>query len=312
MGSIYFPTTPTDPRPAVPVVVNVGKVSQVLAMYDLQKNDVFKGGSKAPDNRLWLLLCVVSEVLDWFNTNLPDHEYVEVIANYLWALITPYQIAALRALGNGGGIVINPATGAPLNIAQFRYDFTVGQAGSLMSDGDTSLTINLTYVFLAQFEPSGINETIGDDTQASLTNIVYNVGFVRFELNQPVRNGERYITWGLRGGNITSIPTGGVQLPQPYKAGKFLTNDGTNLIWDDVWIPITAADFEPDGKTYINSTLAGYYLGVIWENVGETWLDFEAGEATLIDGGGFIVNIDGFDTTQNPDWKFKVFKKSLP
>jgi hypothetical protein len=98
------------------------------------------------------------------------------------------------------------------------------------------------------------------------------------------------------------------------QAGKFLTNNGTNLVWDDVWIPITSADFDSDGKTYVNSSLNGYYLGVIWENVGETWLDFDSDtpEATLIDGGGFIVNIPDFDTRLNPDWKFKVFKKSLP
>ncbi len=180
-----------------------------------------------------------------------------------------------------------------------------------MNDGDTSLIISLTYVFLAQFEPSGVNETIGDDTQASLTAITYNSAYVRFDLNQAVRDGERYIIWGLRGGNITSIPTGGVQLPQPYKAGKFLTNDGTNLLWDDVWITITAADFESDGKTYLNSTLAGYYLGVNWVN-NSSWLNFETGEATLIDGGGFVVNIADFDATQNSDWVFKVFKKSLP
>jgi hypothetical protein len=57
--------------------------------------------------------------------------------------------------------------------------------------------------------------------------------------------------------------------------------------------------------------LNGYYLGVNWIN-NSSWLDFEAGDATLIDGGGFIVNIADFDATQNPDWAFKVFKKSLP
>jgi hypothetical protein len=115
MGTIYSPILATDPRPAPTVVDNIGKASQVLALMELYRNKAFKSGSKAPDNELWVWLCVISEILDWFNYYLPSHSYVEVIANYLWSLITPYQIAALRSL-SGGGIVINPATGAPLNI----------------------------------------------------------------------------------------------------------------------------------------------------------------------------------------------------
>jgi hypothetical protein len=87
---------------------------------------------------------------------------------------------------------------------------------------EDSLTIPLSGVFLAQFEPSGVNETIGDATQASLIDIIYKPNFVRFDLNQPVRDGERYIVWGLRGGNI-------VAYPQAERNCRFLTNKVNSL-----------------------------------------------------------------------------------
>lgn len=294
-------------------IVNVGFLSAVFGDRDKNKNKLFRGGTKAPDKNYFMLMQMESALLQWYNTNFPTNTDISTVANYVLGLEGNYLGEALSALGNAGGIVVNPTTGSPINLAQFRYDFTIGDSGSLMTAGDTSLTINLSGVFLAQFQPSGINETIGDDSQASLNGIIYNAAYVRFNLNQAVVDGERYIVWGLRAtaGTIAGGGGSGVQLPQPYKKGQFLTNDGTNLLWDDVWIAITAADFESDGKTYNNAALAGYYLGVNWVN-NSSWLNFETGEATLLEAGGFVVNLDGFDATQNPDWSFKIFKKSLP
>ena len=310
MAGIYSPITPADTRPDTATVINVGKVSSVLAMYDLLNNKGYKGGSKTPSNPLWIWLGAISEILDWHNTYVPNASNVEVIANYLWFLITPYQIAALRALGNGNGVVINPQTGAPINIAQFRYDFVVGESGSLMNNGDSSLTLALSGVIMAQFQANGVNEMLATPDQASLTSIVYQPNYVQFNLNQAVQNGERYIVWGLRGGNVTNIGGGGVVLPQPYQQGKFLTNDGTALAWDDVYLPITAADFESDGKTYINSILANYKYDIDWLNLPTTLYESN-NDFTRILSGGFTINLDGFDTTQNPDWKFRLIKRGI-
>lgn len=318
MGTVpYWPTIPTDPRPAIPIVINVGKVSQVLAMIDTQKNKAFKGGSKVPDNRLWLLLCAISEILEWFYTNLPNHAYTEIIANYLWALITPYQIAGLRALGNGGGIVIDPTTGSSLSLDRYREDFAIGGIGGLppprytLNDGDTSYTVPLSGFIIAFWAPSGVDAFIGN--QASMISIDYQPDYVRFNLNQPVVDGENYIVWGLRGGNITSIPTSGTQLPLPYQKGKFLGNDGTNLFWDDTTLQFSATTtgWQADNRTFLNSMLANYQFTRIELVNGPTYFLAENNDFTRIDGGGVTFNDPEFDISQNPAWKFILYKEGF-
>lgn len=299
----------------IPTIVNIGYLSAVFGDQDRNKNNMFRGGTKSPDNRYPFLMHMEAALLDWYNTNFPNNTDLPNVGNYVLGLAANYLGAALAALGNAGGIVINPTTGNPINLAFYRADFTIGDAGSLMDAGDTTCTIPLSGFLKDSVEmyPSGTNLTIGDAQQFSINSVTYTASYVIINLNQAVQDGERYIITGLRatagtvaGGGGSSSPS----IPLPLQQGKFLTNDGTDLKWDDVWIQITAADFEADGVTYIDETLNGYYLKVVWENLPKE-LDFEAGEATLIDGGGFIVNITDFDATQNPDWRFTIYKKSL-
>lgn len=307
MGATNYP---------IATIVNIAYCSAVFAFRDIEKYRVYRGGvNKTPDIYLPYKLVMEAGLLEWRNNHYPNDELLPKQGNYVLGLCAQYLNEALRALGNAGGVVINPTTGNPINLAFYRSSFTIGQTGSLMDAGDTELTIPLSGFLLdsIDFFRSGVLSQYDDDSQLTYT-VTYNPSYVIIHLNQAVQNGETYQITGLRAtaGTIAGGGSGsGFTVPLPLEAGKFLTNDGSNLLWDDVWIPITSADFEDDGVTYTNSSLAGYYLGVEWINVPQ-WLDFEAGEATLIDGGGFIVNIPDFNAKQNPDWKFKIFKKSLP
>lgn len=314
----YNITPPTDTRPNTATVINIAHVTRVLAEYDKRRNKSFKGGTSAPDEYFTMLLGMETEILEWLYTYQSDYAYMTRNTNYVWSLIGNYAGAALRALGNGNGIVINPTTGAPIGIDRYREDFAIGGIGGLplprysFADGAISYTVPLSGFVIAFLEPSGVDEMIGDDTQASLTSIDYTANYVRFNLNQPVRDGEKYIVWGLRVGNVTGVTGGsGVPIPLPLEEGKFLTNDGDNLLWGDPFVEITSADFESDGVTYLNSELEHHTFAIFFDDA-NTWLKPEEPEVefTRISGGGFIINLTDFDANSN-DYHFKIFKKGI-
>src|SRR4051812_25695503 len=106
----------------IPTIVNIGYLSAVFGDRDRQKNKIFKGGTKAPDNNYPFLMHTETAILDWYNTHFPSNTDVPNVGNYVLGLCGNYLGAALSALGNAGGIVINPTTGNPINLAFYRAD----------------------------------------------------------------------------------------------------------------------------------------------------------------------------------------------
>ncbi len=298
----YYPLVPTAPRPNIDIVINVAKATQVLSVIDKYRNKAFRGGTKVPDNKLYMLLCATAEILEWHNLYAPDADNIELMTNYVWSLVGEYESRALAALGNGTGIIIDPLTGSPINLLGYRSDFTIGDPGSLMDDGESVVTIPLPGFILGTVNMfPGINLTIGDATQFSISSILYKPTFVTITLNQGVTTGQRYIIEGLRAtsGTTGSGSGGSGFIIPPLQKGQFLSNDGTNLIWDEPTIKITSTStgWQPDGITYLDSRLANHQIDIRWEDV-PVLLD-PATQYTTITGGGFTINIPGFDVNTN-------------
>lgn len=300
-------------------IVNIAYCSAIFADRDISRYRKYRGGTfRTPDIYLPFKLVLEAQLLEWRNNNFPNDSALDIQANYVLGLCGQYLAEALRAMGNAGGIVINPTSGSPINIEGYREDFIVGTAGSLMDDGDTSYTIPLSGFIrkTVHFVYSGSDGTLGVDTGgAYVTNITYGGTYVKIDLNQPVRNGEIYEIWGLRAtaGTVTGGgSSSGLPVPLPLQKGKFLSNDGSNLMWSDVLEEYTSADFEPDGVTVLDERLRSFDFDRIdWENV-PTTLYLSNGDFTPITDGddivGFIINVADFNAGLNPDWKFKLFK----
>lgn len=311
-STTYYPSYPVSSRPPIATVINVAKATQVLALLELNKNKIFRGGSKMPDPNFFMLICMEAEILEWVYTYQPSYSGLEVIGNYVWALVGNFAGAAMRSLGNGSGIVLNPTTGQPINLIGYRSDFIVGVTGSLINQGDTSVTIPLpgfirdtVHVFL-----SGIDLSIGITSQIAIyPSIIYDPAFIRIQFDQPAQNDQIYEISGLRATSGTITGGGGgssLPIPTPLEQGKFLTNDGTQLGWSDVYFIVSSSMFETDGVTFLSASnpstpnLANFNFDIRWENVPvrlEPGVDF-----IRITGGGFKILNTSFDATTSDNF----------
>lgn len=308
----YFPTQPTSTRPDIPTVISIGHVTRVLAEIDLAKNKAFKGGTRTPSKYLPMLLGMEVELLEWANTYGQRSDSIEFQANYVWALIGGYAGAALRALGNGNGVVINPTTGTPLNIQRYREDFVVDgvpTANYPITAGDISYTVPLSGFVIADFLYNGVAATEGITDSVSLTRIVYQPDYVRFELDSPLQAGDIITVWGLRSSNVVSPTSSGssAAFPIPYRKGAYLTNDETNVLWDSPVAHYDSTNFESDGITVIDSTLSYHSYILYWNTPTATEL-VEGTDYEPILSGGFTILVPGFDANTQPS-SFTAMKK---
>jgi len=91
---------------------------------------------------------------------------------------------------------------------------------------------------------------------------------------------------------------GGIELPsQDGHEGEVLFTDGAgNLYWADTHIEYVSANFDLDGITVTDSRLANNTFDLFWNEANRYLNDEEPDpEFTRIVGGGFIINIVGFD-----------------
>lgn len=297
---------PVSPPTTAEIIV-YAEIAQVLADRDNQLTDSFNTGYV--DKTAGVILSMESDILDWVNTNDPNNADLSKMANYVLGLCGQFIIEAQQALNPGSGIIITPTTGQPVNLIRYRADFTIGQAGALMNAGDSTLVINLRGFVIAFLEPAGIDMTIGDNTQASLNSITYAADSVTFSLNQPVTTGERYIVWGLRAPQGTTNNSGGGSgiADQTGHEGEVMFTDGVNTYWGDVIIDVASANFELDGITVLNTNMRHNQLDIYY-NEGGRFLT--ADEFTRISGGGFTINILGWDANVN-SYTLKVILRGL-
>lgn len=292
--------TTNTPYP-VATIIDIGGVSQALALVDNQKRQGFKNG--AIDYRIPLLIFLVRRTVEYAYATDPLGDTTTSLANYLYALCNRYVKAALNELGQGaGGIIVDPGSGQPINLRWVTMSFRVGDAGSPVNDGEQQFTIALTNILSdsASFGfsnaaplprtgtvPVGQQTYVPTYTQPSMT----------ITLAQPVNNGEQYTLSFGRSTSGSSFNPPSVVLPTPYLEGQYLTNDGTTLRWDNPFIEITSADFDQtDGITYINTALAIHTYGLFLNELNR-YLDDT--EFTPIDSGGFTIIMAGFDARVN-------------
>lgn len=282
----------------IATLIDIGEVSQSLALVNNIKQKAFKGGTI--DDRIPLLIFLVRRTLEYAYETAPLADNTASIGNYLYALCRRYVTAALAALGQGaGGIIIDPGSGQPINLRWVTMSFRVGDAGAPVLDGEQQFVISLTNI-LSDSASFGFSNAaplprtgtvpVGQQTYVP----TYTQSNMTITLAQPVIDGEQYTLSFGRSAAGSSFNPPSVVLPTPYQEGKFLSNDGTNLVWNDTIITITSSDFELDGVTYINTTLAYHSYTVRLENIGGVL--WESGvNYTPILSGGFTVIEPGFD-----------------
>lgn len=110
------------------------------------------------------------------------------------------------------------------------------------------------------------------------------------------------------GGSSSGLP------PQANHEGEFLTTNGDSASWFSPCLSISSADFEPDGVTYINTSLVNNKLLVFW-NDNPRFIYNAADNAPEVEWeyvteGGIKILIDGFDANAN-DYHLYLFLKGF-
>ncbi len=294
----------TTPYP-VATIISVAKISQYLASVEVFKNTAFIKGNL--DERLPRMLYMERKAVEWQYSHNPIANSLNATANYLWALCGRFQRRALIILGQGGGIIIDPTTGQPLNLLWVTTSFTIGESNSLMLAGDNSFIINRPNVLSDSVEfgysgSSPLPRTGTVPTGQQTYKPTYSKNSTLIELDYDVVGGDQYtISYGVTGaGSVFTPGGGGASLPtQAGHAGEVLFTDGTNPYWANVPIYIKSANFDQtNGITYLNDTLADQQFYIFW-NEGGRYLIEDDGEFTRIAEGGFTVNVSGFDARVN-------------
>jgi hypothetical protein len=166
-------------------------------------------------------------------------------------------------------------------------------------NGELSFTIDLTNILSDSVSfgfsngaplPRTGTVPVGQQTYTP----TYTQSNMTITLAQAVATGEQYTLSFGRSAAGSSFNPPSVVLPTPYQEGKFLSNDGTNLVWDDTVIVITSVDFESDGVTYINTDLARHGVTVRLESIGGQLLAEGTDYVTILSG-GITILLPGFD-----------------
>lgn len=133
-------------------VVNIAKISQYLVSNAYANGGLFGGGL----DRLWARkLYNIRKDVEWLLNLDPTNSTLITTANYLFALCAPFNgQASIIAASGSGGIIVNPSTGQPVNLANISLEFELGFTSSpvsvngvnvtLPNNGDNSITIPLS------------------------------------------------------------------------------------------------------------------------------------------------------------------------
>lgn len=198
------------------------------------------------------------------------------------------------------------------SLASFIVSYTLnsGLAGISSSTGVVPLSKSITYFTVTptsitlsnnvQNEFYIVNGT-GNDIPLTAGNS-YIDSYQTVQTSIPAR-GYVHLAKATNGSWIQiSNPTGGSGSlpPQTGEAGKFLTTNGTSASWIPTLIPITSADFESDGITYINTSLNGLKYELFWNDLNRfIYQTISPKEWDYYSGGGLQILIDGFDASSN-------------
>jgi hypothetical protein len=192
-------------------------------------------------------------------------------------------------------------------LANFIVSYTLnsGLAGISSSTGVVPLSKPITY-----FSVTPTSISLGTNVQnefyiinATANNIPLTSGYSYIDAYQTVQTSipaRAYVhlakatngTWL----QVNTATAGSDSLPpQTGKSGQVLTTNGTSTNWVSPIIPITSADFESDGVTYINTDIpeTQYKYAIFWNDLSR--FIYEGTEWNYVANGGFEVIIPGFD-----------------
>lgn len=116
------------------------------------------------------------------------------VSNYLYSLIIGYVDSAKGVLNAGGsGTIVNPTTGSVSTIIALPFQFTIGEVGSLMTAGDTVLTLTYSNI-MTNSESVSLDGTSLDRNLSDRVSylISFNASTVVITFNQAVSNGQTY------------------------------------------------------------------------------------------------------------------------
>lgn len=179
---------------AVPIAtyLNIARICQYLAADGNSQKLLFQGGGNRPSQSP--LLHVVRESVQWLYDLDPNNSALPKQANYMYSLCNPYVHQAQNIINSGTtGNIINPSTGNNVTIATPFVQFRVGDIGSPMVAGETTLTINYAGVINPSIEITldGAELPYGEDDSTSYT-ATYNPTNVQVVFSASVSNGQLY------------------------------------------------------------------------------------------------------------------------
>lgn len=128
--------------------INIAKVSQYLASYDVAKGGLF-GASVTP--MLPVILYTERKSLEWLYNIDPSNENLQNVANYVFGLCGSYGLTAQAIISGGGGSV---TPGTP-TITPSPYQFEVSSS-SFIATGESTKTITSFIGFNLLFMRGGI------------------------------------------------------------------------------------------------------------------------------------------------------------
>ncbi len=298
--------------PSIALTIQIAWASLVYAGRDVRKK-AFR--QNEINEALPLQLSFAALILEWSNTNGNPGGYdLKLMRNYVLMLCGQYIVEAQTNIGSGG-VVIIPTIAPVFNWRWVTNSFTVGLSGSPVSDGQLTFSINedniaFDSVAFGFSNASPLPRTGTVPANQQTYGVTYTTSSITITLAQAVSNGEQYtLTYVRLGGPQSFTPSGTILPDTAGHEGEVLFTDGAgNYYWGDVIIDVYSSDFESDGIT-VNNTAMEHNNMDIYYNEGGRWLD-PTTEYTRISGGGFTINIAGWDANVN-EYSLKVILRGI-
>lgn len=177
----------------VSTYLNYARVTQYLAADGSSKRLLFQGSDSRVQQAA--LLFMTRKVINWLNTLDSSDSRLPNMANYMYSLCNPYIPEARRIINsNDTGNIVNPSTGQNVTIATPFVQFRVGDAGSPMTAGETTLTLNYSGVVNPSIEITvdGVEMPYAEDESQSYS-ATYNPTNVQIVFTEGVSNGQLFI-----------------------------------------------------------------------------------------------------------------------
>lgn len=175
----------------ISLYIEIAKITGFLASKDTLAQETFNGA--ASDARFPRLLYIVRKNVEFLRLNFPDTNELTATALYMFSLCGRYIQQAYTILGQGGGIIINPATGITSTLRAIDIQFTIGDIASPMAAGDTVYIVPYSYIQNGSIDVflAGTLLPQGQTDQLSYT-IVYTATNATITFNQGVQNTQLY------------------------------------------------------------------------------------------------------------------------